>query len=75
MNESVNYSVVLFRSVSLVMQAEKILKGAGISFKLIPVPKTISTECGICIRFGEEDTERIRAALAGKVEYMEIRRV
>jgi len=66
---------MLFKSVTQVMQAEKILKNAGLQFKIIPVPKTISTECGVCIRFEEEHLDRIKDSLAGRVEFSEIRKL
>jgi uncharacterized protein YqgV (UPF0045/DUF77 family) len=57
------YWVALFASVSMVMKAEKILKEAGIPYKIIPVPKSISSDCGVCIRFLPEDREAIVEAL------------
>ncbi len=72
MTESEFY-VVLYKSVSYALRSEKILKKEGIPFKLIPVPKNISTDCGVCIRFAPEDRKRIEDALKGKVEINEIR--
>jgi hypothetical protein len=66
---SEKYFVVLFRSVSHAMKAEKLLKESEVPHKLIPVPKNISSDCGICIRFGEGDVENIRKFLEGEVEY------
>ncbi len=57
------YWVALFDSVSMVMKAEKILKEAGIPYKIIPVPKSISSDCGVCIRFLPEDREAVAGAL------------
>ena len=62
------HSVALFQSVSHVMKAEKILQKADIPFKLIPVPKTISSECGVCIRFDKCLMENIKEALNGTVD-------
>jgi hypothetical protein len=45
----------------------------GISHKLIPVPRHISSDCGICIRFTVDLRNRIEEALAGKVDIREIR--
>lgn len=67
------YFVVLFKSVSHAMRSEKILKKEGIPFKLIPVPKNISTDCGVCIRFSSLYKKQIEKALIGKVEIAEIR--
>ena len=67
------FRVALFRSVSYALLAEKILKREGIPFKLIPVPKQISSDCGVCLRFTGDWEEKLLQALAGKVEIIEIR--
>jgi hypothetical protein len=67
------FQVALFRSVSHALLAEKILKKEGIPFKLIPVPKHISSDCGVCLRFTADVKEKILRALDGKVEIMDIR--
>ena len=67
------YLVALFKSVSHLMKAEKILKEEGVKAKIIPVPKSISTECGVCIRFEPQIRADIEKALADKVEINEIR--
>jgi hypothetical protein len=67
------YSVMLFKAVSYVLKAEKILKKEGLPHKLIPVPKHISSDCGICLRFEPAIQDIIEAALLNKVEVEEIR--
>jgi len=62
------FLVVLFVSVSHALKAEKILKGEGIPFKLIPVPRHLSSDCGVCLRFPAGFRERVLHALSGKVE-------
>lgn len=66
------YSVVLFYSVSGALRAERLIKEAGITCKLIPVPRHLSSDCGLCLRFRTEDEERIREVLKGKVEVQAI---
>jgi hypothetical protein len=73
MKELTVYSVALFHSVSHVMKAEKILKEAGVPHKIIPVPKSISVDCGVCIRFVPELKEAILVALESQVSVREIR--
>jgi hypothetical protein len=73
MNRKTRYEVMLFKSVSYVLKAEKILKAEGIPHKLIPVPKHISSDCGICLRFDPSMRDKIQAALLNKVESEEIR--
>jgi hypothetical protein len=67
------YSVMLFKAVSYVLKAEKILKKEGLPHKLIPVPKHISADCGICLRFEPAMQNKIEAALLNKVEMEEVR--
>ncbi len=75
MSIQASYHVVLFKSVSYALKAEKIVKAAGLPYKLIPVPKQISADCGICMRFESAFQDQIIAALAGKVEIEGIRTV
>ena len=72
MNGNDIYIVALFQSVSLVMKAEQILKESGVVFKIIPVPKTLSSECGVCIRFLPDYRDALTQALDGKVEILSI---
>ena len=44
------YSVILVRSTSHAIRAERILEKAGVPMKLIPVPRHLSSDCGVCIR-------------------------
>ena len=69
------YSVMLFKAVSYVLKAEKILQKEGLPHKLIPVPKHISTDCGICLGFEPAIQSKIEAALLNKVEIEEIRKL
>jgi hypothetical protein len=73
MDQPENCNVVLFHSVTHAMKAEKLLKAAGLTFKLIPVPKHISSDCGICLRFPREQQDAVAAALQGQVDIREIR--
>jgi hypothetical protein len=40
----------LFHTIHDVLKAEKALKGRGYAFELVPVPRTLSSDCGVCIR-------------------------
>jgi len=63
-----NYGYITFKSVSFAMKAESILKKNGLVFKMIPVPRSISTDCGISIRFNMEDKGKIESLLDGIYE-------
>ena len=72
MSDSESYMVLLFDSTSAALLAEKLIKKAGISYKIIPVPRHISSDCGVCIRFSPPDREKIEEILTGTVDVAEI---
>jgi hypothetical protein len=57
------HAVVLVYSTSYAIRAEKILHQAGIESKLIPVPRHLSSNCGVCLRIERTDKEAARQAL------------
>ena len=68
MNEQ-TYTVLLMQSTSHAIRAEQVLYRAGISAKLIPVPRHLSSDCGVCIRIKRSDLQRAQGALqAANVE-------
>jgi hypothetical protein len=63
------YAVILIYSTSHAIRAEQILHRAGLATKLIPVPRHLSSDCGVCLRVERTDVEAARQALkATKVE-------
>jgi len=58
-----DYMVILVPSTSHAMHAEAALKRAGIGCKMIPVPRHISSDCGVCIRIAREDQAMARTVL------------
>ena len=44
------HTVILVYSTSHAIRAEKVLAEAGISCKLIPVPRQLGSDCGVCVR-------------------------
>ena len=62
------FLLILFNSVNRTMWAERALKGAGVAFKLIPIPRNVSSDCGVCIRIVPADEVKAREALTGVVE-------
>jgi len=57
--------VILFSSIHFVLQAEKMIKGKGFSIDLIPVPRELSSDCGICMLIEWEQREIICTLLQG----------
>ena len=46
-----DYRIAVFLSTRSVMKAERAFVLAGIPIRTVPVPRHISSECGIAIRF------------------------
>ena len=67
-----SHGVILFHSTSGALRAEKLLKKEGIAYKIIPVPRHLSSDCGVCIRFSSEDESLVRNAFEDKVEVQSI---
>jgi len=58
------FGVILVPSTSAALRGEKVLQRAGLQVKLIPVPREISSNCGISIRFAWSEREQVETALA-----------
>ena len=56
--------VAIFHSIHRVMQAEKLLKQQGADILLIPVPRQLTSDCGLAIRYPETERARVESALA-----------
>lgn len=67
---SEEYAVVLVISTSHAIRAEKLLQAVGIRCKMIPVPRHISSDCGVCVRIRRTDAEAARQTL--EAEHVEI---
>lgn len=67
------YLIALFDSTSGALMAEKLFKKDGIPYKIIPVPRHISSDCGVCLRFSAIERKRAEKALDGKVDIQDIR--
>lgn len=60
------YAVILVYSIGHALQAEKVLREAGIACKLIPVPRHLSSDCGSCLRILRTDRETAKALLEAR---------
>ena len=54
------YAAILVYSTSHAMRIEKLLAERGIACKMIPVPRQISSDCGVCIRILRGHVESAR---------------
>ena len=68
------YTVILFYSTSYALRAEKVLAEAGILCKLVPVPRRVSSDCGVCVRIERSHRKATLEALeAAEVEMQGVR--
>ena len=51
--------VITFPAVYYALKTEKHLNKSGFKVKLIPVPRQISSNCGIALEFNSRDKEKI----------------
>lgn len=55
----------IFATIHDVLKAEKILKGSALDIEVVPVPRALSSDCGVCIKSGEK-----RDVIAGLIGHM-----
>lgn len=60
-----NLCFILFHTIHDVLRAEKILKQHKISHELVPVPRNLSSDCGMCVKL-QDDIEKT-LSLLGKI--------
>lgn len=58
------FSVILVDSTSHALRIEKLLVSHGLACKLIPVPRHLSSDCGVCVRILNREVEVIKALLS-----------
>jgi hypothetical protein len=51
---------LLFNTIHDVLKADKILKNEKVNFELVPVPRNLSSDCGMCVKLEDnlEDVKR-----------------
>ncbi len=57
--------ILIFRDTHQVLSAEKRLKGGGVPLRLIPVPRRLTSDCGLAIRIPVDQRARAREILSG----------
>jgi hypothetical protein len=64
------YGYITFKSVSYAIKFESIIKKHDITIKIIPVPRSISSSCGLCVRFDMGDKDKLEDIInKSKLEY------
>jgi len=70
-----NQGVVLFHTTTSALRAEKILQKAGLTVKLIPTPRELSSDCGMALRFELSDRADVEQRLASAGVEFELHRL
>ncbi|MHC4661315.1 MAG: DUF3343 domain-containing protein [Planctomycetota bacterium] len=60
------YKIILVQSTSHAIRVEKLLKKAELTAKLIPVPRHLSSDCGVAVRVPADEEERILEVLESR---------
>jgi len=71
-----NFMVILVDSTSHALRIEKTLAKYKKNSKLIPVPRHLSSDCGVCVRIAKENCEEILAIIkAQALDYRSIEEI
>ena len=54
MSDDIKYFIITFESNYLALKAEKELKKHNINLEFVPVPREISSACGVCLKLNEK---------------------
>jgi len=60
------FAVILVDSTSHAIQIEKRVTLQGLACKLIPVPRHLSSDCGVCVRIARDEIEKIKILLINR---------
>ena len=55
--------LLIFNSIHKVMRAEGLLKSGGCTVKIMPVPRALSSDCGLSIAFELVQLEEVNSLL------------
>jgi hypothetical protein len=61
---SADFAYILVYSTGQALRLEKLLLAAGVDCKPVPVPRHLSSDCGICLRIAPEDGEATQKVVA-----------
>lgn len=50
-----DYLYMIFKSMTHVLTAERAARKSGIPCRMVPIPRNVSTDCGMCISVKAED--------------------
>jgi len=59
-------AVILVDSAGHAVRIEKLLRQYNITCKLVPPPRHLSSDCGVCVRIFKDDMETVSGLLKEK---------
>lgn len=69
----IKHMVILVDSTSHALKIEQILIKNNLSCKLIPVPRHLSSDCGVCVRINADQVDLVKElAQKNRATYREI---
>ncbi|MFI3330316.1 MAG: DUF3343 domain-containing protein [Rikenellaceae bacterium] len=54
------YSIAVFKSAREAIKADKVCRDNNLNTRVIPVPKHISSECGMCLRLLSAEADKVK---------------
>jgi len=61
--DETRFGVVVYESTSAACASERVLQRAGIDMRLVAVPRSLSTDCCLGVRFHWADREMVEGIL------------
>ena len=72
-NNDIPFKVILVHATSHAIRGEKVINKAGLRCRLIPVPRHLSSDCGVCLRILDSDEEKIKSVLeSNNIQWLKI---
>lgn len=69
-NDKEDFAVILFHSNNYVMWVAKLLRKSDFYYKIVGIPRELSSDCGYCIQIKLAETEEISGLLNSvEIEY------
>ena len=62
-SETEDHCAAVVETIHYVIKGEKILKQVGLRIDVIPVPREISSDCGMALEFSCQDRHRVEQLL------------
>ena len=70
MKKTEEFNLISFESTHMAIKSEKLLKEVNLDIRIIPVPREITSSCGLALRINPIDYKKIREILdKNKIEF------